>query len=122
MTHDERVRFAAGKLNVRVVPVFKEHYFPRIYASDDTACSSDPWVRNKMIEGYVVEGTDERFDLTSPELFLKGLDVYAKDGAPFLLSWWGVKLGTQNMTFEKIEDIPLMFWQCWAELEGGQQP
>lgn len=58
-------------------------------------------------------------DLTSPDLFFKGLGVYYQEGASFQISPWGVKLGFQNMTFDMIEQIPEMFWQCWYELEKG---
>lgn len=132
MTHDELVRFAAGKVQVKVVPVFKEHYFPQIYDPDDTACSSDPYVKSRMIEGYVVEGTNERFDLTSPDLFLKGLEVCpyevtinkdrVRNGVsnlPNTIELWSPGMGAEK-SVRQIADIPPTFWQGWAELEGGQ--
>lgn len=97
MDHDALVQFAAEKVGVEIA-----------YADDGLgwqymSAEHDGWWN---------------FDLTSPDLFLKGLGVYYKEGAPFQISPWGVKLGFQNMTFDAIERIPEMFWQCWAEVEG----
>lgn len=69
--------------------------------------------------GVIVDG--KPYPLSSSDLMFRGMAVYYKDGAPFQISPWGVKLGFQNMTFDTIERIPEMFWQCWYELEKGDQ-
>lgn len=96
MTIDQLVQFAAEKVGVQLS-----------FDPDD--------------EGWYFYGTSKLFDLSSPDLLLKGLAVYYKEGAPFQISPWGVKLGFQNMTFDTIERIPEKFWECWYELEKGDQ-
>ena len=97
MTHDELVRFAANTLGV------------------------------ELLDTYFVSG----FDLTSPELFLKGLvecpfEVIVfknrvTDDTPShiqILDDARDKMAIKR--FNEAHEIALLFWQCWAELEGGK--
>ena len=119
MTHDELVRFAAGKVDI-------------------TAIKNDGWGGGWLRkEGgqtdwsriFGTEGSALAYgiDLTSPELFLKGLEAFEKSGGDWVINKNGMLLGLGNddryipvTGFYKISDIPPTFWQCWAELEGGQ--
>lgn len=107
MTHDELIRFAAGKVRGRI----DEHGYIRFPIRGD--------------ETYL---DFTRYDLTSPDLMLKGMGVcphrvaiktspdaneryvsIIPNEGKFAMKW-----------YDKAEEIPVEFWQCWAELEGGQ--
>lgn len=131
MTYDELVRFAAEKLNVEIEAVKERRYFEPTYPPDSTIASS-AFSYQEIMTHYVVKGTKDRFDLTSPELFLKGLEVCPyevtinKDrvrngmsSLPNTIELWSPGMGAEK-SVRQIADIPLTFWQCWAELEGGQ--
>ncbi|MDR4483876.1 MAG: hypothetical protein R3B95_11795 [Nitrospirales bacterium] len=100
MTHDELVRFAAGKVGTR-------HNF------DLVQLSLDKW---------------EWVPLSSPELLLKGMRTLGEleliiSGVPEGNGWTVEIIGEcvgKEVRGVATEDIPLTFWQCWAELEGGQ--
>lgn len=131
MTHDELVQFAAEKVgwvlrggNDHTKPLHKKSKdFPGTWIEDWD--NKGPHPRWEGPDGELVylcgcdKSTHGMPDISSPDLFFEGLAVYAKEGAPFQISWWGVKLGFQNMTFDGIEDIPMKFWECWAEVEGA---
>ena len=97
MTHEALVRFAANTLGV------------------------------ELLDTYFVSG----FDLTSSELMLKGMEVCPYEVIVFknritadtpshiqLLDDARDKMAIKR--FKATHEIPLLFWQCWAELEGGQ--
>lgn len=137
MTHDELMRFVAEKLNVDIEAIKEKRYFEPTYPPDSTIASS-AFSYQEIVAHYVVKGTKDRFDLTSPELFLKGLEVFKDEnlikkaitceidisGLLMMYQWfddaeaddWIIK-----RQFTEVKDIPLLFWECWAELEGEQE-
>ena len=117
MTHDALVRFAAGKLKIPL----REWNGRQVYSN--TIARESGWI-------VLDDGNYTTFDITSPELFLKGLEVL-----PDYISWdidgdkseqyvnlVDLRKGDTNAArfWKTPKEIPLLFWQCWAELEGGQ--
>ena len=129
MTHDELVRFAASKVGVEVEAVKTKRYFDPTYPDGSTIATAS-FLFEEIISHYAIKGTRKRFDLTSPELMLKGMGVL-----PDYISWdidgdkseqyvnlVDLRKGDTNAArfWKTPKEIPLLFWQCWAELEGGQ--
>ena len=115
----ELIKFAAGKLNVEV-HVGAAYDEKKIWYEAPTAICA--------INIHHHNGTP--FDLTSPELFLKGLEVL-----PDYISWdidgdkseqyvnlVDLRKGDTNAArfWKTPKEIPLLFWQCYYELEGGK--
>ena len=114
----ELIKFAAGKLNVEV-HVGAAYDEKKIWYEAPTAICA--------INIHHHNGTP--FDLTSPELFLKGLGVLGAleliiSGAP-ISDGWVIEIVKESVGVEyrgiATQNIPLTFWQCWAELEGGKE-
>lgn len=123
MTHDELVQFAAEKVGEAIIirsvcvqtigdeDIFESLWF---YQEPDGFC-------------------DEPFDLTSPDLFFKGLAVFheqhREEGKWHILVQRDGSLEynlyiseTQFYTVCNIKDaaeIPMKFWESWAEVEGA---
>lgn len=117
MTHDELVKFAAEKVGGEVCnPTGDELCVKTLFATlDPTMCS-----------GWHIH------DLTSPDLFFKGLGVFheqhKEEGKWHILVQRDGSLEynlyvseTRFYTVRNIKDvseIPQKFWECWAEAEG----
>ena len=81
----------------------------------------------ELLDTHFISG----FDLSSPDLFFKGLEAFnTVEGR-----WLKIQMSTVEMGINKAHsdehgisifkddiaawDIPLTFWQCWYELEGA---
>ena len=126
MTHDELVRFAASKVGVEVEAVKTKRYFDPTYPDGSTIATAS-FLFEEIISHYAIKGTRKRFDLTSPELFLKGMEVcqyYVVIIKDEPVHGYSVRIGNRERVVQRaytnISEIPETFWVCYAELEGGQ--
>lgn len=100
MTHDELVKFAAGKVGGKVEITYS---------------------------GLVVMVDYVMYAITSPDLMLKGMGVCGYDVAISIGQADYEKAvcfmeGSRHEVwkfYRKPSDIPETFWTAWAELEGG---
>lgn len=93
MTHDDLLLFAAKKLGISL----------------------------EWRDGTTPVYSMGLFTLTSPDLFLKGLAVaYRELSTVIYTDDILMQKGEREVIkpFMQVEDIPLTFWQCWAEVEG----
>lgn len=112
MTHDELVRFAAEKVGITL-----KEWNGRLLKPNE----SKSWI---VVDG----GQYEIFDLTSPDLFLKGLWVCPYEvnvfkasevsKLPDSIEIWDSMYDKQAI--RDLDNLPLKFWQCWAEVEGRE--
>lgn len=128
--YEALVKFAAEKMGVEAVAIKEKRYFEPTYPPDSTMASS-ALSYQEVVTGYVVKGTGQPFDLTSPDLFFKGLAVipphllWYLNGDSYHRSIAICNDGQGDMRgkvgkvwWDKPADIPLAFWQAWAEAEG----
>lgn len=118
MTHNELVKFAAGKVNVLVA---QKKIYERTEGDEDVY--KEEWFEvdeHGEIEDY--------FDLTSPDLLIKGLEALQQENGTWLIYPHAIEMWLNgfptvryfSLPVRAVSDVPLLFWQCWAELEGGQ--
>lgn len=110
MTHDELIRFAAEKVGIKL-----REWNGRLLKPSE----GKSWIE-------VAGGQYEICNLTSPDLFLKGLAVCpyevnifkARQGVtyPDSIEIWDAE--TDKTATRNIENLPLKFWECWAEVES----
>lgn len=100
MTHDDLVRFAAGKLGGKVEITYS---------------------------GLVVMVDYTMYAITSPELMLKGMGVFMRCGAasvkiyPLQIDVFDYNTNkSATRTLESVADVCEAFWECYVEVEGGQ--
>lgn len=99
MTNDELVKFAVGKVGVEL----------------NGSC----FLENEITGMY------KPFDLSSPDLMLKGMVVLLSE-QDVCIKIDREEVDIYNYVTEAyalrkrngIDDISTLFWQCWAELEG----
>lgn len=104
MTYEALVRFAVGKLGGVV-----DNGYLHVPSCDSNCGRSYLLAENP---------------LTSPDLFFRGLEV-AQNEVTVVIYTDDIHIKKSESVevfkpFDSVRDIPLTFWQCWAELEGGQ--
>lgn len=112
MTTDKLVQFAASKVGGEVCDPTGDHKAVKIAYGDEYS-------------GWTT------YRLSSPDLMLKGMEVYPyrvgiqkfskEDGGTIELAAMDLERKplpiAYNEIVDKVADIPLTFWKCWYKLE-----